>query len=71
MVGLMRRKTFCYRLYPTAAQVRALPYILDECRWLYNQLLEECKDAYKESGDCISMYLQINRLPEMKSSRGP
>lgn len=66
----MRRKTFCYRLYPTAAQERALLSTLDECRWLYNQLLEERRDAYEESGDCISMHSQINRLPELKSSRG-
>jgi transposase len=41
----MRKKTFRYRLYPTATQVRALLSTLDECRWLYNRLLEESRDA--------------------------
>jgi putative transposase len=67
--GLMRRKTFRYRLCPTAAQERALLSTLDECRWLYNRLLEERRDVHKESGNGISSYSQINRLPELKSSR--
>jgi putative transposase len=67
--GLMRRKTFRYLLYPTATQERALLSTLDECRWLYNRLLEERRDVHKESGNGISIYSQINRLPELKSSR--
>jgi putative transposase len=65
----MYKKTFRYRLYPTASQERALLSTLDECRWLYNQLLEERRDTYSESGKGVSMYSQINRFPELKSSR--
>jgi putative transposase len=39
------RKTFKYRLYPTPAQVRRLEQHLEECRWLYNHLLAERRDA--------------------------
>jgi putative transposase len=67
--GLMRRKTFRYRLCPTAAQERALLSTLDESRWLYNRLLKERRDVHKESGNGISVYSQINRLLELKSSR--
>ena len=34
-------KTFQYRLYPTKAQETKMNATLDECRWLYNHLLEE------------------------------
>jgi putative transposase len=67
--SLVRKKNFRYRLYPTAAQERILLSTLEECRWLYNQLLKERRHAYTESGKGVSMYSQINRLPELKSSR--
>ena len=41
------RETFEYRLYPTAAQERAMNRTLGECRWLYNRLLEERRLAYE------------------------
>ena len=65
----MRKKTFRYQLYPSAAQERVLLSTLDECRWLYNQLLEERRDTYTESGKSVSRNSQLNRLPELKSSR--
>lgn len=65
----MYNKTFRYRLYPTASQERALLSTLDECRWLYNRLLEERRDTYEGSGKGVSMYSQINRFPRLKSSR--
>ena len=34
-------KTFKYRLRPTPAQEQMLRTTLDECRWLYNHLLEQ------------------------------
>lgn len=65
----MHRKTFRYRLYPTASQERALLSTLEECRWLYNLLLEERRDAYRQSGKGVSLYSQINRFPDLKSFR--
>jgi putative transposase len=65
----MSKKTFRYRLYPSTAQERALLFTLDECRWLYNRLLEERQEAHKEGRDGTSIYAQINRLPDLKSSR--
>ncbi|HZS87456.1 MAG TPA: zinc ribbon domain-containing protein [Chloroflexota bacterium] len=52
----MHRKSFKYRLYPTPAQERVLRTTLSECRWLYNQLLEERKTAYIERGETLSYY---------------
>jgi hypothetical protein len=46
----VRKKTFRYRLYPSAAQERVLLSTLEECRWLYNQLLEERRQTHTESG---------------------
>ncbi|WP_395088499.1 helix-turn-helix domain-containing protein, partial [Armatimonas sp.] len=34
-------RQFKYRLYPTASQELAMNRTLEECRWLYNQLLEQ------------------------------
>ena len=33
-------KIFQYRIFPTKKQVKALNDTLEECRWLYNHLLE-------------------------------
>jgi putative transposase len=65
----VRKKTFRYRLYPSAAQERVLLSTLEECRWLYNQLLEERRETYTERGKGVSMYSQLNRLPKLKSTR--
>ncbi len=65
----MHRATFRYRLYPTPAQVTALQYTLDECRWLYNRLLEERKLAWEETETTVRLYDQVNRLPALKAGR--
>jgi putative transposase len=65
----VRKRTFRYRLYPSAAQERVLLSTLEECRWLYNQLLEERRETYTVSGKGVSMYSQLNRLPKLKSTR--
>jgi putative transposase len=63
------RKTYKYRLYPTPAQERAMKAALDECRWLYNRLLEERKVAWEETDTGLSRYQQVNRLPALKKER--
>ncbi|HCF87138.1 MAG TPA: hypothetical protein DEV72_18285, partial [Ktedonobacter sp.] len=42
-------KTFKYRIFPTKKQLKNLETTLDECRWLYNHLLEMRKTAYELS----------------------
>ena len=66
---VVHKKTFRYRIYPTPAQERGLQEALDECRWLYNKLLEERKNAYEQTGKGVSLYTQINRIVELKGER--
>jgi putative transposase len=63
----MQRKTFRYRLYPTPAQETALEHTLDECRWLYNRLLEERKLAWDETETSVSLFQQHERIPVLKA----
>lgn len=62
-------KTFRYRLYPTCAQKRKLQDTLDECRWLYNKLLEERRDTYDKTGKGLSHHSQHARLVTLKRER--
>ena len=63
------RRTFLYRLYPTAMQESALRHMLDECRWLYNHLLEERKTAWEERGASLSLYGQQETFGALKIQR--
>jgi len=63
------KKSFQYRLHPTKKQAKALQAVLDECRWLYNQLLEQRKLAYEELDIPLSKYQQSMLLPLMKEER--
>ena len=62
-------KTFLYRIYPTKKQERVLTQQLDECRWLYNHLLEERKTAWETQQEHLSYYDQANTLPALKVLR--
>jgi putative transposase len=62
-------KSFQYRLYPTRKQQRALDLYLDECRWLYNQLLEQRKTAWDKRQETIGLYDQHAQLPALKRER--
>src|SRR5437588_7275294 len=62
-------KMFQYRLYPTKQQVRKLNDILEECRWLYNHLLERRKIAYEEARQSLTCYGQISTFPQLKHER--
>jgi putative transposase len=46
-----------------------LQKMLDGCRWLYNQLLEQRKLAYEELGMSLTKYQQLMFLPQMKAER--
>ncbi len=42
---------------------------LDDCRWLYNRLLEERRLAYESSETSLSLYTQHARIPLLKKER--
>ncbi|MBF6592431.1 MAG: helix-turn-helix domain-containing protein, partial [Ktedonobacterales bacterium] len=63
------RKTFKYRLYPSHGQETLLMRSLDECRWLYNHLLEERKMAWETHQETLSLYDQQATLPALKAER--
>lgn len=58
-----------YRLYPTKAQASAMTRTLEECRWLYNQLLESRKAARDERGESIGLYDQQKAITAIKRER--
>jgi putative transposase len=63
------RKTFKYRLYPTKQQQRLLDQLLEECRWLYNHLLAERRDAWDQRQESVRLYDQQATLPALKADR--
>ena len=63
------RKSFQYRLKPTKKQAKALEAQLNECRWLYNELLGQRKLAYEELDMTLSKYQQSMLLPLLKNER--
>ncbi len=42
---------------------------LEQCRWLYNHLLEQRRNAYEQTGKGLSLYDQHGTLPELKHGR--
>jgi len=60
---------FQYRIYPTKKQETKLNETLEECRWLYNHLLEKRKDAYEQDGKGLSCYQQQATYPILKQER--
>jgi putative transposase len=63
------RKMFQYRISPTKKQAQKLNETLDECRWLYNHLLENRKHAYEQTGKGLSCYEQQATYPLLKQER--
>jgi putative transposase len=63
------RKTFQYRLYQTKQQQRLLDAQLEECRWLYNHLLAERRDAWEQRQVSLRLYDQQATLPALKAAR--
>ena len=61
------RKTYKYRLYPTAAQTTALAEQLGEACRLYNAALQERRDAYRYSGTSLTYYDQANQLKAIRA----
>ena len=63
------RKAFQFRLRLTKKQRRLLQELLEECRWLYNELLFQRKLAYEELEMFLSKYQQNMLLPFLKEER--
>ncbi len=63
------RKTFKYRLYPNKQQQRLLDVQLEECRWLYNELLAARRDAWEQRQESLRLYDQQAALPTLKAAR--
>ena len=62
------RKTYKYRLFPTAAQSQALDAQLGEACRLYNGALQERRDAYQTSGISLNYYDQANQLKDIRAA---
>jgi putative transposase len=62
-------KTFKYRLYPNQQQRRLLDQQLEECRWLYNYLLAERREAWEQRQESVCYYDQATSLPGLKTER--
>lgn len=63
------RKTFKYRLYPNKQQQRLLEQQVEECRWLYNELLAARRDAWEQRQESLRLYDQQATLPLLKAAR--
>jgi putative transposase len=63
------RKTFKYRLYPTKQQQRLLDAQVEECRWLYNELLAARRVAWEQRQESVRLYDQQATLPALKATR--
>jgi putative transposase len=62
-------KMFQYRIYPTKKQLHKLNETLEECRWLYNHLLDMRKTAYEQRSERLTCYGQIETFPTLKQER--
>lgn len=63
------RRSFQFRLRPTKKQARLLQEHLDECRWLYNELLSQRKLSFEDLDEPLSKYQQLMFLPLLKEER--
>ncbi|MFX1510813.1 MAG: RNA-guided endonuclease InsQ/TnpB family protein [Promethearchaeota archaeon] len=61
---------FRYRIYPSSSIQKKLITHREECRWLYNRLLEEIKNAYK-SGRKISQLDTQALIVKIKETERP
>jgi putative transposase len=63
------RKTFKYKLQPTAEQEGAMAFVLRRCRELYNAGLTERREAWQKCRASITAASQSAQLPEIKDVR--
>jgi len=63
------RKTYKYKLQPTAEQEGTLAFVVRRCRELYNAGVQERRDAWQKCGVSITAAGQSAQLPEIKDVR--
>jgi len=63
------RKTYKYKLNPTAEHVRALERALWRCCELYNAGLQERKEAWEQCHVSVNFAMQSAQLPDIKAMR--
>jgi putative transposase len=63
------RKTFKYRLFPTATQERRLRETLELCRWVYNETLATRKQAWEDQRVSLDWYDTKAMLPAWKAAK--
>jgi len=61
------RKTFKYKLKPTAEQERELGRVLGLCRWLYNTALEQRITAWQRARVSLSRFQQEAELKDIRA----
>ena len=66
---MVLRKSFKFLIRPTKKQEGFLHRTLDECRWLYNHLLEQRILAYEELDISLTKNDQLMFLPLLKHER--
>ena len=64
----MHMKTFQYRLYPTKSQEQILVQGLDTCRHIYNEMLEDRKNAYDRCGIGLTRLQQQSQVMYLNNS---
>jgi putative transposase len=69
MEALAVRKTFKYKLQPTAEQEGTMEFVLRRCRELYNAALEERREAWRMCQVSITVAGQSAQLPDIKQAR--
>jgi putative transposase len=69
MEHITLRKTFKYKLCPTAEQEGTLEFVLRRCRELYNAALEERREAWRMCHVSITVAGQSAQLPDIKQAR--
>lgn len=62
------RVAYKYRLYPNREQRKAIDFMLERCRLLYNRLLDERIHAYKDEGKSLNYYDQASTFNERKAA---
>ncbi|HEV2457797.1 MAG TPA: transposase [Ktedonobacterales bacterium] len=63
------RKTFKYKLQPTAEQAGAMAFVLRRCRELYHAGVQERRAAWQQCGVSITAASQSAQLPAIKDVR--
>jgi putative transposase len=61
------RRTYKYRLWPKRRQRERLAHTLETCRQLYNDALQERRDAWKTCRQSITFPMQSEQLPACKA----